>query len=175
MGEGRERNDGLYRPVTYLAFKIAEEMVVVFLNSVVFSALVFFTLRLKGSFVFFWLVYLVTSSVGIGAPLPCNPRNLAHAFWTAISKTPRILSAPAILETPRMLSGLLCSSIHRIGSSSAIFFRHSACVYKCWSPKSRHSAANGAGPRGQQEGGQNLQANAEECWPRSRGPAYALG
>jgi len=39
----RERNDGLYRPSTYLLFKMVEEMTI-----------------------FFWLVNFITTATGIG-------------------------------------------------------------------------------------------------------------
>ncbi len=68
LGWERERNDGLYRPITYLVSKIIEELVIAVINSVVLGALVFFPCGLGGSFLFFWLVYLCTTSIGIGGP-----------------------------------------------------------------------------------------------------------
>lgn len=67
VGVGRERNDGLYRPITYLVFKMMEELIIVLCNSLVLSAVVFYPLRLSGDFTLFWLVFLTTSSIGIGA------------------------------------------------------------------------------------------------------------
>ncbi|KAI3436016.1 hypothetical protein D9Q98_002073 [Chlorella vulgaris] len=61
----REQSDGLYRVSTYLIFKLIEEFVVAFINSLVFSNVVFWLLQLKGSFVLFWLVYLCTLATGI--------------------------------------------------------------------------------------------------------------
>ena len=69
----RERNDGLYRPVTYVIFKMLEELSITLVNSLVFSAMVFYPLHLTGDFILFWLIFLTTTSIGIGAPR----RNLA--------------------------------------------------------------------------------------------------
>ena len=62
----RERSDGLHRPITYLASKLIGEIGVMIPTSLAFSALVFYTVRLAGSFAFFWLDYLLTCSIGIG-------------------------------------------------------------------------------------------------------------
>ncbi|EFN51572.1 hypothetical protein CHLNCDRAFT_140061 [Chlorella variabilis] len=61
----RERNDGLYRVITYLVAKILEELGIALINSIVFANLVFWTVALKGSFAIFWLIYFVTLSTGI--------------------------------------------------------------------------------------------------------------
>ncbi|PSC74385.1 P-loop containing nucleoside triphosphate hydrolase isoform B [Micractinium conductrix] len=61
----RERNDGLYRVITYMVSKILEELIVALFNSIVFANIVFWALQLKGSFALFWLVYFVTLSTGI--------------------------------------------------------------------------------------------------------------
>eukprot|EP00775_Hariotina_reticulata_P005937 gene5937-6176_t len=61
----RERNDGLYRAVTYLAHKMCEELVINTLASLAISAIVFYGVQLQGSFVLFWLIYLLTSTVGV--------------------------------------------------------------------------------------------------------------
>ena len=66
-GARSERNDGLYRPITYLVFKMMEELIIVLCNSLVLSAVVFYPLKLSGDFTLFWLVFLTTSSIGIGA------------------------------------------------------------------------------------------------------------
>ena len=62
----RERSDGLHRPITYLVSKLIGEIGVMIPTSLAFSALVFYTVRLAGSFAFFWLDYLLTCSIGIG-------------------------------------------------------------------------------------------------------------
>ena len=74
VGVRSERNDGLYRPITYLVFKMMEELIIVLCNSLVLSAVVFYPLRLSGDFTLFWLVFLTTSSIGIGAPAPLHWR-----------------------------------------------------------------------------------------------------
>ena len=61
----RERNDGLYRPITYLLAKIFDEIFITVISSLVFSAAVFYAVSLQGSFIVFWLNYLVTLSTGI--------------------------------------------------------------------------------------------------------------
>ncbi|KXZ55881.1 hypothetical protein GPECTOR_2g1432 [Gonium pectorale] len=61
----RERADGLYGVFTYLAAKLAEELLLALLVTLAFSAVVFFRLQLQGQWVVFWLVYFVDLSVGI--------------------------------------------------------------------------------------------------------------
>ncbi|CAK0783380.1 hypothetical protein CVIRNUC_006579 [Coccomyxa viridis] len=61
----RERNDGLYRPITYVIFKMMEEISITLINSLVFSSIVFFPLKLTGDFILFWLLNLTTTSIGI--------------------------------------------------------------------------------------------------------------
>lgn len=62
----REQSDGLYRTITYLTFKIFEEVVLTTLTSIAFSLIVYYTVRLQGSFFIVWLVFLVTQLVGVG-------------------------------------------------------------------------------------------------------------
>ena len=50
--------------------KIFGEFVVTFLLSLACSALVFYTVRLAGSFVYFWLVFLIVQLCGIGMAFP---------------------------------------------------------------------------------------------------------
>ena len=64
----RERNDGLYRVITYLCYKMLEELIVAILISVVVACIVFYGVQLKGQWVTFWLTYLVTLSCGVGEP-----------------------------------------------------------------------------------------------------------
>ncbi|KAK9831908.1 hypothetical protein WJX81_008083 [Elliptochloris bilobata] len=61
----RERSDGLYWPVTYLVAKLIEEFAIVLVLSVVFAAIVFAGVNLHGSFLLFWMIYLVTLWNGI--------------------------------------------------------------------------------------------------------------
>lgn len=63
----RERNDGLYRSITYLCFKIVSELLIATLVSVVICCWTWFAVGYRGSFLVFWLTYLLTLSVGIGA------------------------------------------------------------------------------------------------------------
>jgi hypothetical protein len=62
----RERNDGLYRVITYLASKMFDELAITLFSSCAISAVVFYGVRLQGSFVLFWLIYYMTLCIGIG-------------------------------------------------------------------------------------------------------------
>jgi hypothetical protein len=87
----RERNDGLYRPITYLVSKLTEELVIAVINSVVLGALVFFPCALGGSFLHFWLVYLCTTSIGISEiphPPPIGISEIPHPLPIGISEIP---------------------------------------------------------------------------------------
>ena len=61
----RERSDGLYRVITYLCAKMLEELGIAFIVTLIFSNVVFWPLRLQGSWLLFWLVYFCTLSIGI--------------------------------------------------------------------------------------------------------------
>ena len=54
--------------MTYVIFKMMEEISITLVNSLVFSAIVFYPLHLSGDFILFWLIFLTTTSIGIGAP-----------------------------------------------------------------------------------------------------------
>lgn len=61
----RERNDGLYNVLSYLVYKICEELGVALLSSVIFSNVVFWPIKFQGQWVLFWLVYYATLGCGI--------------------------------------------------------------------------------------------------------------
>jgi len=61
----RERNDGLYRVITYMCAKIVDELLIALVASGVFGAVVFFPVELQGSFALFWFIYFATLSCGI--------------------------------------------------------------------------------------------------------------
>mmetsp|Transcript_90016 Transcript_90016/g.280160 ORF Transcript_90016/g.280160 Transcript_90016/m.280160 type:complete len:621 (+) Transcript_90016:92-1954(+) len=61
----RERADGCYTAVAYYMSKFVEEAVLCTLTSLTFSAIVFFAMRLQGSFIVFAAAYFLTSMVGI--------------------------------------------------------------------------------------------------------------
>eukprot|EP01025_Chloroclados_australasicus_P023816 TRINITY_DN2402_c0_g1_i2.p1 TRINITY_DN2402_c0_g1~~TRINITY_DN2402_c0_g1_i2.p1 ORF type:complete len:652 (-),score=93.43 TRINITY_DN2402_c0_g1_i2:504-2429(-) len=61
----RERSDGLYRSITYLVFKMTEELTVGVIASLLFAVVVFFAVQLQGSFFIFWLGYFISLCVGI--------------------------------------------------------------------------------------------------------------
>eukprot|EP00775_Hariotina_reticulata_P008880 gene8880-9058_t len=60
----RERNDGLYRPVTYLVFKLLDELLLMAPVTAGTTAAVFYACSLQGSFLLFWLVHLGTLANG---------------------------------------------------------------------------------------------------------------
>mmetsp|Transcript_90019 Transcript_90019/g.280168 ORF Transcript_90019/g.280168 Transcript_90019/m.280168 type:complete len:621 (+) Transcript_90019:92-1954(+) len=61
----RERADGCYTAVAYYMSKFVEEALLCILTSLTFSAIVFFAMRLQGSFVVFAATYFLTTMVGI--------------------------------------------------------------------------------------------------------------
>ena len=62
----------MYRPITYLTAKITEELIMAAFSSLFFCCLTFFALELPGSFLLYFLVYYLTTCIGIGAPCLCN-------------------------------------------------------------------------------------------------------
>ena len=72
----REQSDGLYRVITYLTFKVMEEVVLAVLSSVAFSLVVYYLVKLQGSFFPVWIVFLVTQLVGVGEHACLNSLNL---------------------------------------------------------------------------------------------------
>jgi hypothetical protein len=50
-----------------VALPVPQEVAMQVINSVIFSLIVFYTVRLQGQYAVFWLVYLITSCVGISA------------------------------------------------------------------------------------------------------------
>jgi ABC-type multidrug transport system ATPase subunit len=83
----RERADGCYTAVTYYLSKFIEEAFLCTITSLVFSVIVFFAMKLQGSFVIFVLSYFLTAMVGI---------TLAYAV-AAVS--PNMEAANALLPT----------------------------------------------------------------------------
>lgn len=83
----RERNDGLYTPLTYLSAKLAEEVTVALLLSLGVSCLVWFPLELAGSWALFWFTYFQTTVIGVGActmrsNMPCcRPGSTVDHQW----------------------------------------------------------------------------------------------
>jgi len=61
----RERNDGMYRVITYLCAKMVDELVLAALATLVFSCLVFFPLKMGGLWVLWWLASFCTLAIGI--------------------------------------------------------------------------------------------------------------
>jgi ATP-binding cassette, subfamily G (WHITE), member 2 len=62
----RERADGLYRPATYLAFKLLDELLLMAPVTAGTSAAVFAACSLRGSWLLFWVVQYGTLSSGTG-------------------------------------------------------------------------------------------------------------
>ncbi|GLI60770.1 hypothetical protein VaNZ11_003002 [Volvox africanus] len=61
----RERHDGLYRPATYLLFKMLDELSLNFVVGLGSTAILFYGVQLRGEFVYFWLNCMFTLSNGI--------------------------------------------------------------------------------------------------------------
>lgn len=61
----RERNDGLYRVITYLVAKLIDELIVAFIASLIFGSIVYLATDLEVHFITFWMVYFGTLSNGI--------------------------------------------------------------------------------------------------------------
>ena len=95
----RERNDGLYRVITYLCAKMIEELGIAFIASIVFSNIVFWLVRFQGSWALFWLVYFCTLSLGI----------VVAYFIAAMSPNMDVANAllPAYIVTLMFFSGFL--------------------------------------------------------------------
>lgn len=62
----RERSDGLYRPVTYLLFKLLDELAILVPASAATTAAVFYACQLQGSYLLVWLVVYATHANGTG-------------------------------------------------------------------------------------------------------------
>ena len=62
----RERSDGLYSTITYLLSKMVEELLVILFVSLTVSLCIFYAVGFHGQWILFWLVYLVTISIGMG-------------------------------------------------------------------------------------------------------------
>ena len=69
-----------------------EELTLAVLVSVVVACIVFYGVQLKGAWVAFWLVYLVTLACGVGEPLcSCKP-TACWAFPSRVcNKEPRCI------------------------------------------------------------------------------------
>ncbi|CAK0786885.1 hypothetical protein CVIRNUC_010099 [Coccomyxa viridis] len=61
----RETSDGLYSPLTYLLYKMVEELTMAVLMSVGFAVPVFYACQMQGSFFVFWLSWLISLADGI--------------------------------------------------------------------------------------------------------------
>eukprot|EP00210_Caulerpa_lentillifera_P004876 g4654.t1 len=61
----RERNDGLYRVITYLVGKMLDELLFAAVSSVVFCAIVWAAIDFQGSFAVFWAVYFGNQILGV--------------------------------------------------------------------------------------------------------------
>ena len=59
----------MYRSITYLTAKMTEELIAALISSLCFSCIVFFPVKLAGSFALFFCVYYLTTSIGIGRGL----------------------------------------------------------------------------------------------------------
>ncbi|KAL4431069.1 hypothetical protein ABPG75_006325 [Micractinium tetrahymenae] len=124
----RERADGLYLPVTYLLYKVSEELLVASCVSIPASLLVFYLVRLQGSWALYWLVFLVTTSVSTvlallvgslsssmdvaGAALPAYTTALLYfsGFLIPFSKIPPWWRWMAVIDYLRYSWGALMAN-----------------------------------------------------------------
>jgi ABC-type multidrug transport system permease subunit len=65
----REIYDGLFSEKTFVIYKLQEELLPQILTGLAYSALVFYLVDLQGSFLLFWLVYLVSTANAIACTL----------------------------------------------------------------------------------------------------------
>lgn len=89
----REVSDGLFSPLTFLLYKASEEELVALLASIPYSLLVYYLVRLQGSFALFWLVWFATISCATVLALLCGAisPNLEVASATLPSYTGALL------------------------------------------------------------------------------------
>jgi ABC-2 type transporter len=87
----RERADGLYNVAVYTIYKLSEEIAPQVPAGLIYSALVFYLVQLKGSFVLFWLVYLVSTANAIASTClvsALSPNtSIAGAFMSTFATT----------------------------------------------------------------------------------------
>ncbi|KAL4552298.1 hypothetical protein Ndes2526B_g06517 [Nannochloris sp. 'desiccata'] len=79
----RERADGCYTPGAYVLYKLLEEFLPQLPAGLIYSALVFYLVDLQGSFLVFWLVYVVSTANSIA----CT------SLVSAISPNPSVAGA----------------------------------------------------------------------------------
>ena len=121
----RERNDGLYRPITYLLAKIFDEIFVTIIASLIFSAFVFYVVDLQGDFILFWLTYFVALSTGIVlayvvAVLAPNMDIANAALPTYVVRSP---STPLL----RYSAPFGCAFVSRTGGAMLVADRGAGC------------------------------------------------
>lgn len=63
----RERNDGLYRPITFLMYLMCEEIVVMIPVTFIVSMAMWFGLRLAGSYILWWVSLAISFVVGVSS------------------------------------------------------------------------------------------------------------
>jgi ATP-binding cassette, subfamily G (WHITE), member 2 len=87
----RERADGCYTPAAYVFYKLLEEMLPQLPAGLIYSALVFYLVDLQGSFLVFWLVYVVSTANSIACTLlvsAISPNtSIAGAFMSSYATT----------------------------------------------------------------------------------------
>lgn len=95
----RERSDGLYRPITYLFFKMFDELFLQWIVGLGSCGIIWGGARLTGNFWYFWLMLMCTLSNGVA---------IAYSI-SALCATMDIANAvvPTILAIMLFLSGFL--------------------------------------------------------------------
>ena len=86
----REMYDGLYSTSAYVIYKLVEEFIPQLIAGLVYSLMVFYIIKLNGSFAIFWLVYAVstaaamacTLAIGAATPDPVISGSVVLAYVT---------------------------------------------------------------------------------------------
>jgi len=63
----RERNDGLFRPITFLMYLMAEEIIVAIPVSLIACTMIWFGAGIQGSFLMWWCSFAISFVVGISS------------------------------------------------------------------------------------------------------------
>jgi hypothetical protein len=69
----REVADGLYHPVLYLAWRTAEELLIISLITLATSAAVFYAASLSGSMLLFWVCNMASLANGLALSFLVSP------------------------------------------------------------------------------------------------------
>jgi ATP-binding cassette, subfamily G (WHITE), member 2 len=112
----RERNDGLYRPITYLVAKMIEELTIFFFLSLLLTSIVFHPCKLGGEYLVFWLCNLVTTATGIGEN-PDPKTACLCVMHVDLSWCPCISDEPStiVLHQAQIVMTIACCGLAALG------------------------------------------------------------